>query len=50
MINLHLGDSPILELDLLKKVEGWSTEKNEYIIKKFTIDPSFTFNEFPIKT
>jgi hypothetical protein len=43
MLNLPLGNSPILELDLLKRVEGWSTEKRNTIIQKFTIDPSYTF-------
>jgi hypothetical protein len=49
MLNLPLGNSPILELDLLKRVEGWSMEKRNTVIQKFTIDPSYTFKEFLIR-
>jgi hypothetical protein len=50
MLNLPLANLPILELDLLKKVEGWSTQERTSIIQKFVIDPSFTFEEFLVKS
>jgi hypothetical protein len=49
MLNLPLGNSPILELDLLKRVEGWPMDKRNTVIQNYTIYPKYTFKEFLIR-
>jgi hypothetical protein len=50
IFNSPLANSPILELDLLKRVEIWSTKERNTIIQKFVIDSSFTFENSSVKS